>query len=204
MTAIIDYGAGNIFSLTSAVIRCGGECRLTSSPEEILSASSVIIPGVGAAGPAMKALKDRGLDKVIPLVRVPLLGICIGMQLLCSSSEEGDSSDNARTNCLGIFPNKVKKFSSNGSGLKIPHMGWNTLIGIKSPLFEGIEDGGYFYFVHSYFPESGKFTIASTFYSEEFSSALGRGNFFGTQFHPEKSGEIGERLLKNFLNMKSE
>ena len=211
MTAIVDYGAGNIFSLTSAIIRCGGECRLTSSPEEILAASSVIIPGVGAAGPAMKALKDRGLDKVIPLVRVPLLGICIGMQLLCSSSEEADNSCESsflkgsnETKCLGIFPNRVKKFSSEGSGLKIPHMGWNTLSGIKSPLFEGIEDGGYFYFVHSYFPDSGEFTIASAFYGVEFSAALGRGNFFGTQFHPEKSGEWGERLLKNFINMKSE
>jgi glutamine amidotransferase len=217
MIAIIDYGTGNIFSLTSAVERCGGEYIVTSSPEQILSASSVIMPGVGAAGQAMKALRSRGLDKIIPLVRVPLLGICIGMQLLCSSSEEGDSpgaslsvanpnesnsQGKVNTECLGIFPNKVKKFSA--AGLKIPHMGWNSLNNLKTPLFEGIEDGEYFYFVHSYCPEKGEFTIASTFYGQEFSSALCRDNFYGTQFHPEKSGAAGERVLRNFINLQPE
>ncbi|MCK9305377.1 MAG: imidazole glycerol phosphate synthase subunit HisH [Bacteroidales bacterium] len=219
MIAIVDYGTGNLFSLASALERCNTEYRITSSASEILSASSVIMPGVGAAGEAMEELRKRGLDIVIPQVRVPLLGICIGMQLLCSYSEEGaapaDSSGRSpasllpkatvssqmdKIKCLSIFPNGVKKFAS--PGIKIPHMGWNTLYSLKTPLFEGIEGGEHLYFVHSYFPETGKFTIATSFHGEEFSAALNRDNFYGTQFHPEKSGAAGERVLKNFISIK--
>ena len=194
MTAIIDYNTGNLFSLISALERVGADYRLTSDPEEILSADSVILPGVGEASNAMSELRSRGLDKVIPLIKVPVLGICIGMQLMCSSSEEGN------TECLGIFPNKVLKLK--GKGIKIPHMGWNSIANTRSPLFAGIEEGAYFYFVHSFAPECNEFTAATTEYGELFSSALYNNNFYGTQFHPEKSGEMGERLLRNFIKIK--
>jgi len=194
MTAIIDYNTGNLFSLISALERVGADYRLTSDPEEILSAESVILPGVGEASNAMSELRNRGLDKVIPLIKVPVLGICIGMQLMCSSSEEGN------TECLGIFPNKVLKLK--GNGIKIPHMGWNSIANTHSPLFAGIEEGAYFYFVHSYAPECNEFTAATTEYGELFSSALFKNNFYGTQFHPEKSGEVGEILLRNFIKIK--
>lgn len=194
MTAIIDYNTGNLFSLISALERVGVDYRLTSDPEEILSADSVILPGVGEASNAMSELRKRGLDKVIPLIKVPVLGICIGMQLMCSSSEEGD------TECLGIFPNKVLKLK--GKGIKIPHMGWNSIANTRSPLFAGIEEGVYFYFVHSFAPLCNEYTAATTEYGELFSSALSKNNFYGTQFHPEKSGETGERLLRNFIKIK--
>lgn len=194
MTAIIDYNTGNLFSLISALERVGVDYRLTSDPEEILSADSVILPGVGEASNAMSELRKRGLDKVIPLIKVPVLGICIGMQLMCSSSEEGD------TECLGIFPNKVLKLK--GKGIKIPHMGWNSIANTRSPLFAGIEEGAYFYFVHSFAPLCNEYTAATTEYGELFSSALSKNNFYGTQFHPEKSGETGERLLRNFIKIK--
>lgn len=194
MTVIVDYNTGNLFSLMSALEKIGAEYRVTSNPEEILSADSVILPGVGEASHAMSELKNRGLDKVIPLVKVPVLGICIGMQVMCSKSEEGS------TDCLGIFPNKVSKLK--GIGIKIPHMGWNSVENTHSPLFTGISEGSYFYFVHSFAPECNKFTVATTEYGEIFSSALSKINFYGTQFHPEKSGEMGERLLRNFINIK--
>ncbi len=194
MTAIIDYNTGNLFSLISALERVGADYKLTSDPEEILSADSVILPGVGEASNAMSELRNRGLDKVIPLIKVPVLGICIGMQLMCSSSEEGN------TECLGIFPNKVLKLK--GKGIKIPHMGWNSIADTRSPLITGIEKGAYFYFVHSFAPECNEFTAATTEYGELFSSALYKNNFYGTQFHPEKSGEMGERLLRNFIKIK--
>lgn len=194
MTAIIDYNTGNLFSLISALERVGADYRLTSDPEEILSADSVILPGVGEASNAMSELRNRGLDQVIPLIKVPVLGICIGMQLMCSSSEEGN------TECLGIFPNKVLKLK--GKGIKIPHMGWNSIANTRSPLFAGIEEGAYFYFVHSFAPECNEFTAATTEYGELFSSVLYKNNFYGTQFHPEKSGEMGERLLRNFIKIK--
>ncbi|MDD3034663.1 MAG: imidazole glycerol phosphate synthase subunit HisH [Bacteroidales bacterium] len=194
MTAIIDYNTGNLFSLISALERVGADYRLTSDPEEIFSADSVILPGVGEASNAMSELRSRGLDKVIPLIKVPVLGICIGMQLMCSSSEEGN------TECLGIFPNKVLKLK--GKGIKIPHMGWNSIANTRSPLFAGIEEVAYFYFVHSFAPECNEFTAATTEYGELFSSALYKNNFYGTQFHPEKSGEMGERLLRNFIKIK--
>lgn len=194
MTAIIDYNTGNLFSLISSLERVGADYRLTSDPEEILSADSVILPGVGEASNAMSELRKRDLDKVIPHIKVPVLGICIGMQLMCSRSEEGD------TECLGIFPNKVLKL--RGKGIKIPHMGWNSVANTHSPLFTGIPEGTYFYFVHSFAPECNEFTSAITEYGELFSSALSKNNFYGTQFHPEKSGEAGERLLRNFIKIK--
>lgn len=194
MTAIIDYNTGNLFSLISSLERVGADYRLTADPEEILSSDSVILPGVGEASNAMGELRKRGLDKVIPLIKVPVLGICIGMQLMCSSSEEGD------TECLGIFPNKVLKLK--GKGIKIPHMGWNSVANTRSPLFTGIEEGTYFYFVHSFAPDCNEFTDATTEYGELFSSALSNNNFYGTQFHPEKSGEVGEKLLRNFIKIK--
>lgn len=194
MTAIIDYNTGNLFSLMSALERVGADYTVTSDPKEILSADSVILPGVGEASNAMSELRKRGLDKVIPLIRVPVLGICIGMQLMCSRSEEGN------TDCLGIFPNKVLKL--HGKGIKIPHMGWNSVVNTSSPLFKEISEGAYFYFVHSFAPESNELTVATTEYGEIFSSALAKMNFYGTQFHPEKSGEIGEKLLRNFIKIK--
>jgi len=194
MTAIIDYNTGNLFSLTSSLDRIGVQYQITSSPETILCAESVILPGVGEASNAMSALRERGLDRVIPLVKSPILGICIGMQVLCKESEEGEAI------CLGIFPNKVRRLV--GSCLKVPHMGWNSVEKTDSPLFKNIQDGTYFYFVHSFAPECGSFTIATTNYGGEFSSALSKENFFGTQFHPEKSGSAGERILENFVNIK--
>lgn len=194
MTAIIDYNTGNLFSLISALERVGADYMLTSDPEEILSAESVILPGVGEASNSMSELRKRALDKVIPLIKAPVLGICIGMQLMCSKSEEGD------TECLNIFPNKVLKLK--GKGIKIPHMGWNSVSDTRSPLFAGIEEGTYLYFVHSFAPDCNEFTASTTEYGELFSSALSKNNFYGTQFHPEKSGEMGERLLRNFIKIK--
>ena len=142
----------------------------------------------------MSELRKRGLDKVIPLIKAPVLGICIGMQLMCSSSEEGDAE------CLNIFPNKVIKL--RGKGIKIPHMGWNSVANTRSPLFTGIEERSYFYFVHSFAPVCNEFTAATTEYGDIFSSALSKNNFYGTQFHPEKSGKTGEILLRNFIKIK--
>ena len=172
----------------------GVDYKLTSDSEEILSSDSVILPGVGEASNAMSELRKRGLDKVIPLIKAPVLGICIGMQLMCSSSEEGDAE------CLNIFPNKVIKL--RGKGIKIPHMGWNSVANTRSPLFTGIEERAYFYFVHSFAPVCNEFTAATTEYGDIFSSALSKNNFYGTQFHPEKSGETGEILLRNFIKIK--
>lgn len=194
MTAIIDYNTGNLFSLIASLERVGVDYKLTSDTEEILSSDSVILPGVGEASNAMSELRKRGLDKVIPLIKAPVLGICIGMQLMCSSSEEGDAE------CLNIFPNKVIKL--RGKGIKIPHMGWNSVANTRSPLFTGIEERAYFYFVHSFAPVCNEFTAATTEYGDIFSSALSKNNFYGTQFHPEKSGETGEILLRNFIKIK--
>ncbi|MCK9628259.1 MAG: imidazole glycerol phosphate synthase subunit HisH [Bacteroidales bacterium] len=193
MTVIIDYNTGNLFSLMSALERIGTEYKVTSDPQDILSADSVILPGVGEASNAMSELRQRGLEKIVPIIKAPVLGICIGMQIMCSSSEESD------TDCLGIFPNKVSRL--RGPGIKIPHMGWNNVENTKSPLFTGIQDGAYFYFVHSFAPECNELTAATTEYGSVFSSALSEKNFYGTQFHPEKSGEIGEKILRNFIEI---
>lgn len=187
---IVDYGAGNIKSIQFAFQRLGVEAVLTNKSKEILAADKVIFPGVGEASSAMSKLRESGLDKVIPQLKQPVLGICLGMQLMCESTEEGN------TNGLGIFNAKVKRFSNQ---VKVPQIGWNTIYDLKSDLFNHVEDGAYMYLVHSYYAESNDQTIATTDYEMKYASALAKDNFFGVQFHPEKSSKAGEQLLKNFL-----
>lgn len=187
---IVDYGAGNIKSIQFAFQRLGVEAVLTNKSKEILVADKVIFPGVGEASSAMSKLRESGLDKVIPQLKQPVLGICLGMQLMCESTEEGN------TNGLGIFNAKVKRFSNQ---VKVPQIGWNTINDLKSDLFNHVEDGAYMYLVHSYYAESNDQTIATTDYEMNYASALAKDNFFGVQFHPEKSSKAGEQLLKNFL-----
>ena len=189
--AIIKYNAGNIRSVLFALERLGLEAKVTDDHEEIRNASHVIFPGVGAANSAMPYLKERGLDKLILSLTQPFLGICLGMQLMCNHSEEGD------TDCLGIFDLPIKKFTEG----KVPHMGWNKLTNLKSPLLAGLSEDAYCYFVHSYYAVLGNDTIASTDYHIQYSSALHRDNFYGVQFHPEKSADVGEQILKNFLSL---
>ena len=193
MIAVIDYDTGNLRSVANALGRLGAEYTLTSSPDEIRSADRVLLPGVGEASSAMAKLRERGLVDVIRSLTQPVLGICIGVQLLCRHSEEND------TECLGIFENEVRRFDL--SGLKVPHMGWTSIIGLRTPLFDGIDEGAYVYYVHSFAPTLNADTIATTEYGLPFSAAIARGNFFGTQFHPEKSASVGERLLQNFLKL---
>ncbi|WP_300436192.1 imidazole glycerol phosphate synthase subunit HisH [Christiangramia sp.] len=189
---IIDYGAGNIQSIKFAVQRLGFEAKLSSNAEEIRNADKVIFPGVGEAGSAMKMLRSTGLDKVIPELTQPVLGICLGMQLMCNSSEEGDTTG------LGIFNADVKKFNN---GVKVPQIGWNQITNLESPLFNTIEEGEYVYLVHSYYVPECTDEIARTEYGVNYSTALHRNNFYGVQFHPEKSSKTGEQILKNFLNL---
>ena len=193
MIAVIDYDTGNLRSVANALGRLGAEYTLTSSPDEIRSADRVLLPGVGEASSAMAKLRERGLVDVIRSLTQPVLGICIGVQLLCRHSEEND------TECLGIFENEVRRFDL--PGLKVPHMGWNSINGLRTPLFDGIDEGAYVYYVHSFAPTLNADTIATTEYGIPFSAAIARGNFFGTQFHPEKSASVGERLLQNFLKL---
>lgn len=190
--AIIDYGAGNVQSVQFALNRQGFKGILSADPEFIFSADKVIFPGVGAANSAMKKLRESGLDQIIPSLKQPVLGICLGMQLLCSYSEEGN------TNGLGIFDVAVKKFPTDH---KIPQMGWNTIYNLQSPLFEGISEKEYVYLVHSFYAEKIKNTVSTTNYGLEYASALQKDNFFGVQFHPEKSGKTGEKILENFLKI---
>jgi len=193
MVAIVEYGAGNIRSLSNAIERIGEDYVVTSDPSLISAASHIILPGVGQAASVMCGVEERNLTKLIKSLSSPVLGICIGMQLLCSFSEEGDIG------LLSVFDNRVVKLKS--PGLKIPHMGWNRITKLRGPLFESIPEGEWFYFVHSYAPVISQETVAVTEYGCNFSSALNRRNFYGTQFHPEKSGAAGERFLKNFLNI---
>jgi imidazole glycerol-phosphate synthase subunit HisH len=190
--AIIDYGAGNVQSVLFALERLGFEGIVTNDWNTIKIADKVIFPGVGEASSAMKMLMDSGLDVLIPTLKQPVLGICLGMQLMCKHSEEGN------TNGLGIFDVNVVKFSNK---VKVPQMGWNTIYNLKSPLFNGIKENEFMYLVHSYYASLSKNTIATTNYELEYSTALQRDNFFGVQFHPEKSGVFGEQILKNFLNL---
>jgi imidazole glycerol-phosphate synthase subunit HisH len=190
--AIIDYGAGNVQSVLFALERLGFEGIVTNDWNTIKSADKVIFPGVGEASSAMKMLVDSGLDVLIPTLKQPVLGICLGMQLMCKYSEEGN------TNGLGIFDINVVKFSNE---VKVPQMGWNTIYNIKSPLFTGIKENEFMYLVHSYYAPLSENTIATTNYEQEYSTALQRDKFFGVQFHPEKSGIFGEQILKNFLNL---
>lgn len=190
--AIINYGAGNIQSILFAIERLGYTALLTNNPDEIQQADKVIFPGVGEASYAMNKLKESGLDSLIPTLKQPVLGICLGMQLMCNHSEEGN------TDGLGIFDANVIRFSN---AVKVPQMGWNQIYNLKSPLFEGINDNEYMYLVHSYYVPNCNEAIANTNYDVEYASALQKNNFYGTQFHPEKSGDIGEQILGNFLKL---
>ena len=192
--AIIKYNAGNIHSVLVALERLGIRGEVTGDFEKISTADKVIFPGVGEAGSAMQSLQENGLDKLIPVLKQPVLGICVGMQLLCTHSEENNST------CLGIIPVRVKKFSSS-PGIKVPQVGWNTITNLKSDLFNGIEENSYIYNVHSYYAEDSAFTIASCSYGVEYAAAIKNNNFYGVQFHTEKSATVGDRILKNFLEL---
>ena len=194
---IVKYNAGNIQSVLYALERIGKQAIVTDEPAKIRAADKVIFPGVGEARTAMDYLKERGLDLLIRELRQPVLGICLGMQLMCSYSEEND------TECLGIFEEKVKKFAHGGSGggFKVPQIGWNNIYDLSTPLFGGVAENSYCYFVHGYYAALGKHTIARTDYIQPYSSALHKDNFYGVQFHPEKSAQAGERILSNFINM---
>lgn len=193
--AIVKYNAGNIRSVINAVRRMGIEPVLTDDPEELRAADKVIFPGQGEARTTMQYLRERGLDKVIVSLKQPVLGICIGMQLLCRHSEEYD------TDCLGVFDVDVKRFQPTCHEEKVPQMGWNTIIYTKSALYEGFTHPEYVYFVHSYYVPLCVYTIATTDYVQPYSSSLHKDNFYATQFHPEKSGSVGERILRNFINL---
>lgn len=193
MIAVIDYNAGNVRSVLYALERIGVEAVLTADHQEIAAAEKVIFPGVGAAGTTMQFLREQGLDELIRSLKQPVLGVCLGMQLLCESSEEDNN-----TPCLGIIPQAVKRFIPQ-AGEKVPHMGWNTLR-LKSNSWLSPElDGQYAYFVHSYYVEQGPYTVAETDHVHPFSAVLRKDNFYATQFHPEKSGSVGEQILKDFL-----
>ena len=194
MVAVIDYNMGNICSLGNALGRLGAEWVLTSDHTQISRASHVILPGVGNASEAMVNLKRLGLPELIWKIRRPVLGICVGMQVMCRHSEEGNAE------CMGIFDAKVKRFSEM-PGIKVPHMGWSRISNLESNLFKGVEKNPYVYFVHSYYAPLCPDTIATSRHPEMFSAALKYENFYGVQFHPEKSGEVGERIIANFLSL---
>jgi len=195
MIAIIKYNAGNVQSVQYALQRLGVESVVTDDVALIHSADKVVFPGVGHASPAMQYLRERELDKVIISLKQPVLGICLGLQLMCKHSEEGD------TNCLGIFDEEVKLFPTVSSQEKIPQIGWNNVYNYKSLLFDGLADNAFVYTVHSYYAALGNETIATTDYILPYSAALEKDNFYAVQFHPEKSGTIGETILKNFINL---
>ncbi len=192
-TVIVKYNAGNIQSVLYALERIGEKAVVTDDHDQIRSASKVIFPGVGEASTAMSYLRERALDLLLIDLKQPVLGICLGMQLMCRHSEENN------TPCLGIFDEPVKKFVAAGSGMKVPQIGWNKVFDTSSPLFEGIPDGSFFYFVHSYYASKGPHTAGSADYILPYSAALHQHNFYGVQFHPEKSAGAGEQLLKNFI-----
>ena len=209
--AIVKYNAGNIYSVVHALKRLGVEPVLTDDAAELRSADRVLFPGQGEASQAMSYLREHGLDQVIRSLTQPVLGICIGQQLMCRHSEEGN------TDCLGIFPVDVLRFRPTRHEDKVPHMGWNELrmeneeirnkneeIRMKSPLFQGVNDGDFVYFVHSFYVPVCADTIATTDYILPYSAALHKDNFYATQFHPEKSGAVGEKILRNFLELKIE
>ena len=193
--AIVRYNAGNIHSVVHALKRLGVEAVLTDDAAELGSADKVIFPGVGEASTTMKYLKEHNLDRIITGLRQPVLGICLGQQLMCSHSEEGDAD------CLGIFNVPVLKFQPEKHEDKVPHMGWNTIEAIDRSLFKGFDKPEYVYFVHSFYVPVCEWTAAKTGYILPFSASLHKDNFYATQFHPEKSGVIGERILQNFLDI---
>ena len=191
--AVVKYNAGNIQSVMNALRRVGVDPLLTDNPVELRKADRVIFPGQGEASHAMEYLQTHGLDQVIKSLTQPVLGICIGQQLMCEHSEEGN------VDCLGIFPAQVLRFHPQKHEQKVPHMGWNQLENVQDPLLEGINEGAFVYFVHSFYVPTTDYTIATTNHILSFSSAMRKGNFMATQFHPEKSGSVGERILTNFL-----
>ena len=193
--AIIKYNAGNIYSVDYALKRLGVTPIITADPALLRKADKVIFPGVGEAGTTMEYLREHGLDRIIRSLQQPVLGICIGMQLLCRHSEEGDAD------CLGIFDAEVKRFVSQRHEDKIPHMGWNSLSSMDHALFSGVPKESFVYYVHSYYVPVNPATIATTDYIVPFSAALHKDNFYATQFHPEKSGSVGELVLRNFLQL---
>lgn len=194
MIAIIDYKMGNLRSVENALKRLGAEFCVTADQKIIRAADRVLLPGVGNAAEAMQNLRDADLVDVIRSLRRPVLGICVGMQVMCRHSEEGD------VDCLNIFDSRVKRFVP-APDVKVPHMGWNQIGNLESKLFKGLDSGSYVYFVHSYYPELCPDTIVTSRHGVMFSAALKYENFYGTQFHPEKSGDVGERIIENFLKL---
>lgn len=194
MIAIVDYKMGNLRSVENALRRLGADFTVTADADVIRRADKVLLPGVGNAAEAMDNLRAAGLVEVIRSLRQPVLGICVGMQVMCRHSEEGD------VDCLGIFDARVKRFTPSPQ-VKVPHMGWNKIGNLETKLFKDLEGGSYVYFVHSYYPELCPDTIATATHGVMFSAALKYENFYGTQFHPEKSGDVGERIIANFLQL---
>ena len=195
--SIIQYNAGNIQSVLFALERLGVSAIVTDDPAMIQAADKVIFPGVGEASTAMAYLKERNLDQLIVALKQPVLGICLGMQLMCKHSEEND------TNCLGIFEEQVLAFKTTEKTIKVPQIGWNNITNLKTDLFNGVPENSYTYFVHGFYAGLGDNTIATTDYIKPYSSALQKNNFYGVQFHPEKSAGVGEQIIQNFLSLKS-
>ena len=195
MIAVVKYNAGNIRSVLNALNRLGVEPVLTDDAEALRNAERVLFPGQGEAATAMAYLRERGLNRVICSLRQPVLGICVGQQLMCSHSEEGN------TDCLGIFPMEVVRFQPQRHEDKVPQMGWNSIHNLKTRLFDGVDEGSFIYNVHSFYVPESPYTIASCEYILPYSAALNKDNFYSTQFHPEKSGSVGEQILKNFLKL---
>ncbi len=195
--SIIQYNAGNIQSVLYALERLGVTATVTDDPTLIQASDKVIFPGVGEASTAMAYLKERNLDQLIVALKQPVLGICLGMQLMCRHSAEND------TNCLGIFEEQVLAFKATEKTTKVPQMGWNNIMHLKTDLFNSVPDNSFAYFVHGYYAGLGANTIATTNYIQEYSSGLHKNNFYGVQFHPEKSAEVGEQIIQNFLALKS-
>jgi len=190
---IIKYNAGNIQSVLYALERIGVSAMVTDAIDEIKTADKVIFPGVGEASSAMQYLKERNLDELIKNLKQPVLGICLGMQLMCTHSTENN------TTCLGIFEEQVKQFETEDPTIKVPQIGWNNIKALETPLFKGIAENSYAYFVHGYYAAKGQHTIATSNYIQDYSSALHKDNFYGVQFHPEKSAKVGEQIIQNFL-----